>query len=113
MEVALEEAQPPADVSPQEAVLVDLTLDRLTITPKVGGTPLVDLPLIDFGSTPDAHVAGGAESRPLIDLLLNTPDTGRGAASKAPPELIDLCSPLIQLSPEADKENVDSLLLRF
>lgn len=28
-------------------------------------------------------------------------------------QLIDLCSPLIQLSPEADKENVDSLLLRF
>lgn len=28
-------------------------------------------------------------------------------------QLIDLCSPLIQLSPEADKENVDSPLLKF
>ena len=28
-------------------------------------------------------------------------------------QLIDLDSPLIQLSPEADKENVDSPLLKF
>lgn len=28
-------------------------------------------------------------------------------------QLIDLSSPLIQLSPEADKENVDSPLLKF
>lgn len=28
-------------------------------------------------------------------------------------QLIDLGSPLIQLSPEADKENVDSPLLKF
>ena len=28
-------------------------------------------------------------------------------------QLIDLTSPLIQLSPEADKENVDSPLLKF
>ncbi|KAM5251126.1 G2 and S phase-expressed protein 1 isoform 3-T3 [Hipposideros larvatus] len=116
MEVALDEAQPPEATSPSEAVLVDITLDQLTITPKAGGAPLADLPLIDLCGTPEANVAWASESRPLIDLLVNTPDTDRNTASKLPHEvgqLIDLCSPLIQLSPEADKENMDSPLLRF
>ncbi|KAG8517958.1 G2 and S phase-expressed protein 1, partial [Galemys pyrenaicus] len=115
-QVALGETRPPSDTSPREAVLVDLKLDELTITPTVESTPLVDLPLIDFGNTPEAKVALGQESRPLIDLLVNTPDLNRGAAPKPVHEavqLIDLTSPLIQLSPKADKENVDSPLLRF
>lgn len=115
-EVALDDAQPPEDTSPSEALLVDLTLDQLTVAPKAGSTPVVDPPLIDLGSTPEAHQAWGPHSRPLIDLLINTPDADRNTASKPLHEvgqLIDLCSPLIQLSPEADKENVDSPLLRF
>ncbi|XP_074182684.1 G2 and S phase-expressed protein 1 [Rhinolophus sinicus] len=115
-EVALDDAQPPEDTSPSEAILVDLTLDQLTVAPKAGSTPVVDPPLIDLGSTPEAHLAWGPHSRPLIDLLINTPDADRNTASKPLHEvgqLIDLCSPLIQLSPEADKENVDSPLLRF
>ncbi|XP_060044775.1 G2 and S phase-expressed protein 1 isoform X3 [Erinaceus europaeus] len=107
---------PPEDTAPPEAVLVDIKLDQLTITPKVESTPLVDLPLIDFSNTPEANVALGSESRPLIDLLVNTPDMSRSTALKPGHEvgqLIDLASPLIQLSPEADKENVDSPLIKF
>ncbi|KAK2497566.1 hypothetical protein MC885_008380 [Smutsia gigantea] len=114
--VALDEAQPPEDSSPAEGILVDVKLDQLTITSEANSTPLLDLPLIDFCNTPEANVAVASESRPLIDLLINTPDLNREAPPKPLPEvgqLIDLASPLIQLSPEADKENVDSPLLKF
>ncbi|XP_036093563.1 G2 and S phase-expressed protein 1 isoform X1 [Rousettus aegyptiacus] len=115
-EVALDEAQPLEDMAPGEAILVDIKLDQLTITPKAQGPPLADPPLIDFCNTPEASLARVSESRPLIDLLINTPDVDRNTVSKPPHEvgqLIDLCSPLIQLSPEADKENTDSPLLKF
>ncbi|XP_037371044.1 G2 and S phase-expressed protein 1 [Talpa occidentalis] len=115
-QVAPDETRPLSDTSPREAILVDIRLDELMITPKVESTPLIDLPLIDFGNTPEANAALGLESRPLIDLLVNTPDLSRGAPPKPIHEvvqLIDLTSPLIQLSPEADKENVDSPLLKF
>ncbi|XP_014648780.1 PREDICTED: G2 and S phase-expressed protein 1 [Ceratotherium simum simum] len=115
-EVALDEAQPPEDAAPSEAVLVDIKLDQLIITPKADSTPLIDLPLIDLCNTSEANLALGSESRPLIDLLTNTPDMNRNAALKPLHEvaqLIDLASPLIQLSPEADKENTDSPLLKF
>lgn len=61
---------------------MDLTLDQLTVAPKAGSTPVVDPPLIDLGSTPEAHLAWGPHSRPLIDLLINTPDADRNTASK-------------------------------
>lgn len=110
------EAQAPEDAPLSEAVLVDIQLDQLVITPKAESAPLLDLPLIDLCSTPGASLALGSESRPLIDLLTNTPDVSRSAVSKPLHEvgqLIDLASPLIQLSPEANKENVDSPLLKF
>nr|XP_014719957.2 G2 and S phase-expressed protein 1 [Equus asinus] len=115
-EAALAEAQVPEDAPLSEAVLVDIQLDQLVITPKAESAPLLDLPLIDLCSTPGASLALGSESRPLIDLLTNTPDVSRSAVSKPLHEvgqLIDLASPLIQLSPEANKENVDSPLLKF
>nr|XP_012423351.1 PREDICTED: G2 and S phase-expressed protein 1 [Odobenus rosmarus divergens] len=115
-EVVLDAAQPPGDTPTSEAILVDIKLDQLVITPKAESTALIDIPLIDFCNSPEAHVALGSESRPLIDLLINTPDMNRNTASKPPQEvgqLIDLASPLIQLSPEADKENMDSPLLKF
>ncbi|XP_039093095.1 G2 and S phase-expressed protein 1 isoform X3 [Hyaena hyaena] len=115
-DVVLGAAQPPADAPPREAILVDLSLDQLAITPKAQSPAPFDLPLIDLCDTPEASAAPRSDSRPLSDLLLNTPDTNRGAASKPVHEvaqLIDLTSPLIQLSPEADKENVDSPLLKF
>uniref|UniRef100_A0A8D2AYL9 G2 and S-phase expressed 1 n=1 Tax=Sciurus vulgaris TaxID=55149 RepID=A0A8D2AYL9_SCIVU len=88
----------------------------LAITCGAESTPPADLPLIDFSSPPQADVASGPASRPLTDLTTNTPDMLRNSASKpsrAEGQLIDLGSPLIQLSPEADKENVDSPLLKF
>uniref|UniRef100_A0A667H1I7 G2 and S-phase expressed 1 n=1 Tax=Lynx canadensis TaxID=61383 RepID=A0A667H1I7_LYNCA len=109
-------AQPPEDTRPREAILVDLRLEQLAIAPKAEGPALVSPPLVDLGGTPEASVAPGSEGRPLIDLLINTPDVNRTTASKPLHEvaqLIDLTSPLIQLSPEADKENVDSPLLKF
>lgn len=115
-EVALGAAQPPGDTAASEALLVDLRLDQLAITPQAESTARLEVPLIDFCNSPEVHVALGSERGPLIDLLLNTPDMDRNTASKAPQEvgqLIDLASPLIQLSPAADKENLDSPLLKF
>lgn len=66
---------------------MDLTLDQLTVTPKAGSAPLTDLPLIDLRGTPEADVACASESRPLIDLLVNTPDPDRNTASKLPHEV--------------------------
>ncbi|XP_059537338.1 G2 and S phase-expressed protein 1 isoform X2 [Myotis daubentonii] len=113
-ERALDAAQPPEEAAPREAVLVDVPLGQ-RVTPSTG-RPLGDPPLIDLSLTPEAPVASGPGSRPLLDLLANTPDTDRKATAKPLPgvgQLIDLCSPLIQLSPEANKENLDSPLLRF
>ncbi|XP_073940808.1 G2 and S phase-expressed protein 1 isoform X4 [Castor canadensis] len=112
-----DEARPCKDLHPGEALLVDIGLDQLTIAPEVEGRPQADLPLIDFCSTPEANMALGSDSRPLIDLMTNTPDVDRNNGVKPlqaeQRQLIDLGSPLIQLSPEADKENMDSPLLKF
>nr|XP_028683425.1 G2 and S phase-expressed protein 1 isoform X2 [Macaca mulatta] len=114
-EAAREETKPGGDAAPSEALLVDIKLDPLAVTPDAASQPLVDPPLIDFCNTPEANVAVGSESRPLIDLMINTPDMNKNVAKPSPVvgQLIDLSSPLIQLSPEADKENVDSPLLKF
>ncbi|XP_065743948.1 G2 and S phase-expressed protein 1 [Phocoena phocoena] len=115
-EVALDEAQPPEATTPSEDLLVDVKLDQLSVTLRAAATPLGDLPLIDFCKTPEASVALGSGSGPLVDLLTNTPDADRRAVAKPCHEvgqLIDLASPLILLSPEADKENVESPLVKF
>ncbi|XP_059968953.1 G2 and S phase-expressed protein 1 isoform X2 [Mesoplodon densirostris] len=115
-EVALDEAQPPEATTPSEALLVDVKLDQLSIALRAAATPLGDLPLIDFCKTPEASVALGSGSGPLVDLLTNTPDASRRAVANPCHEvaqLIDLASPLILLSPEANKENVESPLLKF
>ncbi|XP_029061485.1 G2 and S phase-expressed protein 1 [Monodon monoceros] len=115
-EVALDEAQPPEATTPSEALLVDVKLDQLSVTLRAAATPPGDLPLIDFCKTPEASVALGSGSGPLVDLLTNTPDADRRAVAKPCHEvgqLIDLASPLILLSPKADKENVESPLLKF
>lgn len=107
----------PHEHSCSSEALVDIRLDQLTITPETGGRDLADRPLIDFSNTPEANMALGPSSRPLLDLVMNTPDTDRNCVGKPLKtevgQLIDLGSPLIQLSPEAEKENVDSPLLRF
>ncbi|ERE86468.1 G2 and S phase [Cricetulus griseus] len=117
-EAAQGETEPHEDnTSPTEGLLLDIKLDQLTITPEAGGRDLADRPLIDFSNTPESNMALGPSSWPLIDLVMNTPDMGRNDVGKPPKaelgQLIDLGSPLIHLSPEADKENVDSPLLKF
>lgn len=113
---ALGDPRPPEAPLPEEAVLVDVQLEQLRIGPAAAGAPPGDLPLIDFCAPPEASAALRAGGGPLVDLLTNTPGAERGAAAKPPLEagqLIDLSSPLILLSPEADKENVESPLLKF
>ncbi|XP_061274849.1 G2 and S phase-expressed protein 1 isoform X3 [Bos javanicus] len=116
VEVTLDEAQPPEATAPSEALLVDLKLDQLSLTMEAAATALDDRPLIDFCRSPEAVVALRSGSGPLVDLLTNTPEANRKAMAKPPDEvgqLIDLASPLILLSPEADKENMESPLLKF
>lgn len=92
---------------------MDLRLDQLSLTVEAAATALDDRPLIDFCRSPEAVVALRSGSGPLVDLLTNTPEANRKAVAKLPDELIDLASPLILLSPDADKENVESPLLKF
>ncbi|MXQ95303.1 hypothetical protein E5288_WYG005118 [Bos mutus] len=116
VEVTLDEAQPPEATAPSEALLVDLKLDQLSLTMEAVATALDDRPLIDFCRSPEAVVALRSGSGPLVDLLTNTPEANRKAVAKPSDEvgqLIDLASPLILLSPEADKENMESPLLKF
>nr|XP_045376504.1 G2 and S phase-expressed protein 1 [Camelus bactrianus] len=111
-EAAPAEVQPPEDPPPSEAVLVDIKLDGLSIAPEAAGTAWGDRPLIHFCDTPEASVAVRPEGGPLVDLPLNPP-RALVTSVASPLQLIDLASPLILLSPEADKENVDSPLLKF
>nr|XP_045009627.1 G2 and S phase-expressed protein 1 [Jaculus jaculus] len=113
---AQDRAEPHEDLHPSEALL-DIGLEQLTITPEAPGQAPADRPLIDFGSTPETNIVPRPSSRPLIDLMMNTPDADSSGVGKPMHpklgQLIDLGSPLIQLSPEADKENLDSPLLKF
>ncbi|XP_066490194.1 G2 and S phase-expressed protein 1 isoform X1 [Tiliqua scincoides] len=52
------------------------------------------------------------ENKPLIDFF-NTPEIIKVPPLKPTGQLIDLSSPLISLSPEGNKENLDSPLLKF
>ena len=62
---------------------MDVKLDQLSIALRAAATPLGDLPLIDFCKTPEASVALGSGSGPLVDLLTNTPGVNRRAAANA------------------------------
>ncbi|XP_007953842.1 G2 and S phase-expressed protein 1 [Orycteropus afer afer] len=124
-EATVTQADTAGNTSPDEAVLVDVQLDQLTIAPKAESTPLAGLPLLDLCGAPEARgdrqlptpsAPLGSGNKPLIDLMTNTPDMNREVAlkpSQVVGQLIDLASPLIQLSPAADKENVESPLLKF
>ncbi|NXX47239.1 GTSE1 protein, partial [Tricholaema leucomelas] len=71
--------------------------------------------LVDVEDKPLPHTLE-CESKPLIDLS-NTPELSRIAPLKPifseQLKLIDLSSPLITLSPDVNKENLDSPLLKF
>nr|XP_056703088.1 G2 and S phase-expressed protein 1 [Euleptes europaea] len=68
--------------------------------------------LIDIGidTPPVAHQE--CENKPLIDFF-NTPEMIKALPLKPTEQLLDLGSPLIYLSPEGNKENLDSPLLKF
>ncbi|XP_025939244.1 G2 and S phase-expressed protein 1 isoform X1 [Apteryx mantelli] len=72
--------------------------------------------LVDFGIDKSLPPTFECESRPLIDLS-NTPEVNKiiplKPALSGQVKLIDLSSPLITLSPDVNKENLDSPLLKF
>ncbi|NXR12766.1 GTSE1 protein, partial [Semnornis frantzii] len=72
--------------------------------------------LVDIGEDKSLPHTSECESRPLIDLS-NTPELSKTAPLKPvfseQVKLIDLSSPLITLSPDVNKENLDSPLLKF
>ncbi|XP_035747587.1 G2 and S phase-expressed protein 1 isoform X2 [Egretta garzetta] len=72
--------------------------------------------LVDIGVDKSLPYTLECESRPLIDLS-NTPEVSKITPLKpvfsGQVKLIDLSSPLIMLSPDVNKENLDSPLLKF
>ncbi|NXE76726.1 GTSE1 protein, partial [Cochlearius cochlearius] len=72
--------------------------------------------LVDIGVDKSLPHTLECESRPLIDLS-NTPEVNKITPLKpvfsGQVKLIDLSSPLITLSPDVNKENLDSPLLKF
>ncbi|NXN39601.1 GTSE1 protein, partial [Rhinoptilus africanus] len=72
--------------------------------------------LVDIGVDKSLPCTLECESRPLIDLS-NTPEVSKITPLKPTisghVKLIDLSSPLIILSPDVNKENLDSPLLKF
>ncbi|NWS10642.1 GTSE1 protein, partial [Pachyramphus minor] len=72
--------------------------------------------LVDIGIDKSLPHTFECESRPLIDLS-NTPEVNKITSPKpvfsGQIKLIDLSSPLITLSPDVNKENLDSPLLKF
>ncbi|NXJ90891.1 GTSE1 protein, partial [Corythaixoides concolor] len=72
--------------------------------------------LVDIGVDESLPHPLECESRPLIDLS-NTPEVNKITFLKptfsGQVKLIDLSSPLITLSPDVNKENLDSPLLKF
>ncbi|NXI12379.1 GTSE1 protein, partial [Irena cyanogastra] len=72
--------------------------------------------LLDIGADKSLPHTSECESRPLIDLS-NTPEVSKNTSAKpvlsGQIKLIDLSSPLITLSPDVNKENLDSPLLKF
>ncbi|XP_074396119.1 G2 and S phase-expressed protein 1 [Zonotrichia albicollis] len=72
--------------------------------------------LLDIGADKSLPHTPECECRPLIDLS-NTPEVSKITSAKpvlsGQIKLIDLSSPLITLSPDVNKENLDSPLLKF
>ncbi|KAL8221036.1 UNVERIFIED_CONTAM: hypothetical protein K2H54_057708 [Gekko kuhli] len=68
--------------------------------------------LIDIGIGTAPIDPPDFENKPLIDFF-NTPEMIKALPLKLTEQLVDLGSPLIYLSPEGNKENLDSPLLKF
>nr|XP_028602414.1 G2 and S phase-expressed protein 1 isoform X1 [Podarcis muralis]XP_028602416.1 G2 and S phase-expressed protein 1 isoform X1 [Podarcis muralis]XP_028602418.1 G2 and S phase-expressed protein 1 isoform X1 [Podarcis muralis] len=75
-------------------------------------TPTVETLLIDIGIDKTPLATQECENKPLIDLF-NTPEIIPVPLLKPVGQPIDLSSPLISFTPEGNKENLDSPLLKF
>ncbi|XP_054844990.1 G2 and S phase-expressed protein 1 [Eublepharis macularius] len=68
--------------------------------------------LIDIGREKTPVTLQKCENKPLIDFF-NSPEMIKVLPLKPKEQLVNLGSPLIYLSPEGNKENLDSPLLKF
>nr|XP_034982380.1 G2 and S phase-expressed protein 1 isoform X2 [Zootoca vivipara] len=75
-------------------------------------TPTEETLLIDIGIDKTPLATQECENKPLIDLF-NTPEMIPVPLLKPVGQPIDLSSPLISFTPEGNKENLDSPLLKF
>ncbi|NXU58917.1 GTSE1 protein, partial [Turnix velox] len=96
--------------------VVDNKLKEAEVSNQLSEEKQTEAILIDIGIDKSAPRALEYESRPLIDLA-NTPEVNKitplKPAALGHVKLIDLSSPLIILSPDVNKENLDSPLLKF
>ncbi|NWI15462.1 GTSE1 protein, partial [Crypturellus soui] len=98
------------------AEIVESELQETGVQNQLSEMQTNDILLVDFGIDKSLPQTLECESRPLIDLS-NTPEVNKTVTLKpavsGQVKLIDLSSPLITLSPDLNKENLDSPLLKF
>uniref|UniRef100_G1N6G3 G2 and S phase-expressed protein 1 N-terminal domain-containing protein n=1 Tax=Meleagris gallopavo TaxID=9103 RepID=G1N6G3_MELGA len=107
------------DFSPEKAV-TEIVEDKLKEAEVQNQLPeerqTKEILLVDIGADNSLPQTSECGSRPLIDLS-NTPEVNKVIPLKPmfseQIKLIDLSSPLITLSPDINKENLDSPLLKF
>ncbi|XP_019399061.1 PREDICTED: G2 and S phase-expressed protein 1 isoform X2 [Crocodylus porosus] len=106
------------DFSPEKSI-VDVLQTEVKEETKIPNnsveeTQTNEVLLVDVGMAKSPSAISKWESRLLIDLS-NTPDVNNAVPLKPTVlgQLIDLSSPLITLSPDMNKENLDSPLLKF
>ncbi|XP_063180388.1 G2 and S phase-expressed protein 1 [Chroicocephalus ridibundus] len=96
--------------------VVDNELKEAEVQNQMAEEKKTEAILVDIGIDRSLPCTLECESRPLIDLS-NTPEVSKVTPLKPTisghVKLIDLSSPLIILSPDVNKENLDSPLLKF
>ncbi|NXA30763.1 GTSE1 protein, partial [Eudromia elegans] len=104
------------DFSPEKTAEIVESERETGVQNQLAEMQIDDVLLLDFGIDKALPQTLECESRPLIDLS-NTPEVNKTITLKpaisGQVKLIDLSSPLITLSPDLNKENLDSPLLKF
>ncbi|NXX10255.1 GTSE1 protein, partial [Podargus strigoides] len=101
--------------SPEETEVVENELKEAEVQNQLTEEKQTEALLVDIAVDKSLPHALECESRPLIDLF-NTPEvkiTPLKPILSGQVKLIDLSSPLITLSPDENKENLDSPLLKL
>ncbi|KAM6302805.1 G2 and S phase-expressed protein 1 isoform 2-T2 [Podargus strigoides] len=101
--------------SPEETEVVENELKEAEVQNQLTEEKQTEALLVDIAVDKSLPHALECESRPLIDLF-NTPEvkiTPLKPILAGQVKLIDLSSPLITLSPDENKENLDSPLLKL